>query len=82
MDPKSIFFLKTSKTGSTTLMSIFQRYGLKYSLSFLLGQECFRHFMGLLSILWRYRAYYDARDHFENSQRTMAGWPEMTDQSI
>ena len=58
MDPKSIFFLKTSKTGSTTLMSIFQRYGLKYSLSFLLGQECFRHFMGLLSILWRQRAFW------------------------
>jgi hypothetical protein len=26
-NPKNIFFLKTSKTGSTTLMSIFQRYG-------------------------------------------------------
>ena len=82
MDPKSIFFLKTSKTGSTTLMSIFQRYGLKYGLSFLLGQECFRHFMALLSTLRHYRADYGAREHFKNSQRTMVEWPEMTDQSI
>ena len=36
-DPKNIFFLKTSKTGSTTMMSIFQRYGLRHEMNFLLG---------------------------------------------
>ena len=32
---KNIFFLKSSKTGSTTMMSIFQRFGLKYKSKFL-----------------------------------------------
>ena len=36
-EPKNIFFLKTSKTGSTTMMSVFQRYGLKHRMNFLLG---------------------------------------------
>ena len=38
-NPKNIFFLKTSKTGSTTLMSLFQRYGLRYKMKFLLGEN-------------------------------------------
>ena len=38
-DPKNIFFLKTSKTGSTTLMSLFQRYGLRHNFTFLLGEN-------------------------------------------
>lgn len=38
-EPKNIFFLKTSKTGSTTMMSIVQRYGLKHNMSFLLGEN-------------------------------------------
>ena len=35
---KNLFFLKTSKTGSQTLMGIIHRFGLKYGLSFLLGR--------------------------------------------
>merc|ERR1719238_1862725 len=38
-EPKNIFFLKTSKTGSTTMMSVFQRYGLKHGMNFLLGEN-------------------------------------------
>ena len=34
---KNLFFLKTSKTGSQTLMGIIHRFGIKYGLSFLLG---------------------------------------------
>jgi len=36
---KDIFFLKSSKTGSTTMMSIFQRFGLKYNSRFLMGEN-------------------------------------------
>jgi hypothetical protein len=36
---KNIFFLKSSKTGSTTMMSIFQRFGLHYDSRFLMGEN-------------------------------------------
>jgi len=36
---ENIFFLKSSKTGSTTMMSIMQRIGLHYEANFLLGEN-------------------------------------------
>ena len=39
-DPvKNIFFLKSSKTGGTTVMSILQRYGMRNNLDFLMGEN-------------------------------------------
>ena len=36
---KNIFFLKSSKTGGTTVMSILQRYGMRNDLDFLMGEN-------------------------------------------
>ena len=36
---KNIFFLKSSKTGGTTVMSILQRYGMRNNLDFLMGEN-------------------------------------------
>ena len=36
---ENIFFLKSSKTGSTTMMSIMQRIGLHYDMNFLMGEN-------------------------------------------
>lgn len=36
---ENIFFLKSSKTGSTTMMSIMQRIGLSYDMNFLMGEN-------------------------------------------
>ena len=35
----NIFFLKSSKTGGTTVMSILQRYGMQNNLDFLMGEN-------------------------------------------
>jgi len=36
---KNVFFLKTSKTGSQTLMAIMQRFGIQNNLTFFLGES-------------------------------------------
>ena len=35
---KNIFFLKSSKTGGTTVLSVLQRFGMHYGLDFLIGE--------------------------------------------
>ena len=35
---KNLFFLKSSKTGGTTVLSVLQRFGMHYGLDFLIGE--------------------------------------------
>ena len=39
MPEKKVFFLKTSKTGSTTIANIMTRFAFKHNLSALLGEQ-------------------------------------------
>ena len=56
---EKVYFLKTSKTGSTTMANILMRFGYRREgTNFLMGEECVFFFLEYLDI-WKFRKFLD-----------------------